>query len=84
MSAGQHSPGPWVYSEQSNAIKSSVTGKFVVSMNDVSPDDILLIAIAPQLLCLLQETLKPGAYGIGSTLATRIDAVVTALTGEQQ
>jgi hypothetical protein len=42
-----------------------------------------LIAAAPELLALLQETLRPGAYGIGSTLAERIEAAVAKAGGSQ-
>ena len=40
-----------------------------------------LIAAAPDLLALLQETLTPGAYGVGSTLALRIEAAIAKATG---
>ncbi len=35
-----------------------------------------LFAQAPELLALLKETLRPGAYGIGSTLSARIEAAI--------
>ncbi len=35
-----------------------------------------------ELVALLRETLQPGAYGIGSTLADRIDAALSKANGE--
>lgn len=46
-------------------------------------EDARLIATTPKLLELLRETLRPGAYGVGSTLAKRISDAIAEATGEQ-
>lgn len=50
--------------------------------DDEAQANAMLIAAAPDMLALLRETLRPGAYGTGSNLAQRISDVVALLDGD--
>ena len=50
--------------------------------DDEAYANAILMAAAPDMLNLLRETLRPGAYGIGSNLAQRIAEVVALLDGD--
>lgn len=52
--------------------------------DDEAQANAMLIAAAPDLLSLLRETLRPGAYGLGSNLAQRIAETIALIDGDAQ
>lgn len=86
----KHTPGPWFDGRSERFPETYIRASndqhvAVVAWNTENGDaNARLIAAAPELLALLQETLKPGAYGIGSTLAERIEEAIAAATGSAQ
>lgn len=93
----KHTPGPWLHEGTTvyalndcrrphNRLTVSVMPGWTTHTERTPPAEVeasvCLIAAAPELLALLQETLKPGAYGLGSTLASRIAAAVAKATGD--
>ena len=87
----KHTPGPWRaqidplgkrYGPRMALVSTSEPESVCIDCTgsgasfDESAANARLIAKSPMLLSLLQETLQPGAYGVGSTLASRIEAAI--------
>lgn len=65
----ENANGWWVVCDRDGIELGSTDGGF-------EEHQAMLMAAAPEMRDLLLETLRPGAYGIGSTLAQRIEKVL--------
>lgn len=65
----ENAGGWWVVCDRDSIELGSTDGGF-------EKHQAVLMAAAPEMRDLLRETLLPGEYGVGSTLAQRIEAVL--------